>query len=375
MKYTGVYWIGPVYDMGGYGNVSRNYLRALETIGIPVYIDAYGPKHAEIGETTMRWLENLSTDQIGNRVVLIRHGLPDIFRLSYQVPHVVKNIGITLFETDRLPEGWASSINLMDEVWVPSRFNFNTFTRSGVVPSKLRVVPYPIEVTKYFPGRPYTKFAPAPSVGSFTFLYVFGFDFRKGYDLLIEAFCKEFSSKENVSLILKVYIHSGQSPEFVRKEISSYIPKKRNKNQIVLLIEAVSADQLIDLYQSCDVYISMDRACGWGMPIMEAMALGKPAIALNWGGSTQFMNDANSFLIETEKKLVPVNQKLQDARPEYYLNHQWADVDVGKVRKVMREAYVNKDRCRQLATKAALDMHLHYSPASIGKVIKELFHQ
>lgn len=87
------------------------------------------------------------------------------------------------------------------------------------------------------------------------------------------------------------------------------------------------------------------------------------------------MNDANSFLIETEKKLVPVNQKLQDARPEYYLNHQWADVDVGKVRKVMREAYVNKDRCRQLATKAALDMHLHYSPASIGKVIKELFHQ
>lgn len=205
-------------------------------------------------------------------------------------------------------------------------------------------------------------------------MYVFGFDYRKGYDLLINAFCREFSPNEDVSLILKVYIHSGASPDFVTNEIRSYIPKKRYQSQIVVITDAFTEENLIDLYQSCDVYISMDRACGWGMPIMEMMALGKPAIGLNWGGSTEFMNETNSFLIETEKKLVPVDDKLQKARPEHYLNHQWADVKVEKVRQMMREAYVNKSKRSQLAKKAALDIHLNYSPASIGRIIKALLH-
>jgi glycosyltransferase involved in cell wall biosynthesis len=373
MKYTGVYWMGPVLDMGGYGNVSRNFLRALESIGIPVFIHSVGAEHPEIGENTKRWLKKLSTDQIGDRVVFIRHGLPDLFRFSHGNPHVVKNIGVTLFETDRLPDGWASWANLMDEIWVPSRFNFNTFSRSGVSPLKLKVVPYPIDVTKYYPGRPYSAFAFSPPVNSFTFLYVFGFDYRKGYDLLIQAFCEEFSHNEDVSLILKVYIHSGHSPDFVRNEIRSYIPKKRYQSQIVLITEPFREENLIRLYQTCDVYISMDRACGWGMPIMEMMALGKPVIGINWGGSTEYMNDSNSFLIETEKMLVPVDEKLQKARPEHYLNHQWADVKVKKVRQVMREAYENRRKRERLAKQAALDIHLRYSPASIGAIIRKMF--
>jgi glycosyltransferase involved in cell wall biosynthesis len=105
---------------------------------------------------------------------------------------------------------------------------------------------------------------------------------------------------------------------------------------------------------------------------MEAMALGKPAIALNWGGSTEFMNNTNSFLIETEGVLVPVDEKLQKARPDHYRNHRWPDVKVEKVRKALREAYENKPKREQLAKKAALDIHLNYSPASVGAIIKRL---
>ncbi|MFM1655464.1 glycosyltransferase family 4 protein [Brevibacillus sp. B_LB10_24] len=372
MKYTGVYWLGPVYDMGGYGNVSRNFLRAFESIGIPVFIHSIGPEHQEIGESTIKWIKNLSSNQIGDRVVFIRHGLAELFQVSFAVPHVVKNIGVTLFETDRLPEGWASFANLMDEVWVPSRFNYDTFSKSGVSPEKLKVVPYGIDVTKYSPGRPCKKLAFPSSVNSFVFLYVFGFDYRKGYDLLIKAFCDEFSPAEDVSLLLKVYTHSDIDPEFALSEIQSHIPPERCPSQIAIIPEPYSEEDLIALYQNCDVYISMDRAAGWGMPVMEAMALGKPVIALRWGGSTEFMNETNSFLIETEEALVPVDAKLQAARPRYYLHHQWADVKIEKVRQVMREAYVNKKRREQLAKKAAADIHQYYSPARIGTIIKKL---
>ena len=43
-----------------------------------------------------------------------------------------RRIGCTIFETDRLPAGWARECNRMDEVWVPSEFNRGTFAASGV---------------------------------------------------------------------------------------------------------------------------------------------------------------------------------------------------------------------------------------------------
>lgn len=373
MKYTGVYWMGPVLDMGGYGNVSRNFIKTLETMNIPVQIHPIGPDHAEIGEQTKQWLQRLSTPKIGDRVVFIRHGLPPLFREHFHVPNVARQIGVTLFETDRLPSGWAAEANLMDEIWVPSRFNYETFSRSGVNPSKLKIVPYPIDVTKYYPGKPYQQLIFSPPIRSFVFLYVFGFDYRKGYQMLIQAFCEEFSPAEDVSLILKVYLHSGYKRGFAAKEILSLIPPGRYKNQIVLITTPFSEENLINLYQSSDVYISMDRASGWGMPAMEMMSLGKPVISINWGGATEFMNESNSFLIETEKNLVPVDEKLQRERPDYYLNHHWADVSVANVRKTMREAYENKSKREALARKAASDIHLNFSPASIGMIISRLF--
>ena len=50
---TGIVWIGPVFDRGGYGNVSRNYLQGLVKKDLPVRVINVGPKHAaELGKKT-----------------------------------------------------------------------------------------------------------------------------------------------------------------------------------------------------------------------------------------------------------------------------------------------------------------------------------
>ncbi|BBI36078.1 glycosyltransferase family 4 protein [Cohnella abietis] len=373
MNITGVYWVGPVYDMGGYGNVSRNFLRALEAAEVPVFIaPSMGPLHqTEIGEKTIQWLDNLSTDKIGDQVVCIQHGVPAHFNM--QLPHikVIRTIGITLFETDRTPADWPQRCNQLDEIWVPSQFNYRTFVASGVDPSKIRVVPYPIDVTKYYPGRQYNKITFSPPLRKFSFLYVFGFDFRKGVDLLIMSFCREFGEEEDVSLVLKVYVHSGYEPAYVMSVIRSHIPEKRLFSQIFIIVEPFDEQQLVDLYLSCDAYVSVDRA-GWGMPAMETMALGKPAIGLNWGGYTEFMNEENSILIEPEPKLVPVDHRLQSDRPEYYLGHMWADIQPIKVGNAMRELYEDRAKRERISKKAAFDIHFDFSPAVIGNQIKKL---
>jgi len=39
-------------------------------------------------------------------------------------------VGRTMFETDRLPEGWEARLNQMDDVWVPTEFHRGVFERA-----------------------------------------------------------------------------------------------------------------------------------------------------------------------------------------------------------------------------------------------------
>jgi len=372
MSCTGVFWSGPVNDMGGYGNVSRNFLRALEAADVPVYAPPGGARHdKELGESTLRWLEGMSTTRLGDRVVWIQHGIPTFFERVPPHPRVVKKIGVTLFETDRIPANWVAPCNGMDEIWVPSAFNYRTFSESGVEKSKLRVVPYPIDVGRFHPGKKHGRIAFDPPLRAFSFLYVFGFDFRKGADLLIEAFCRTFEPEEDVSLVIKVYVHSGYESSFAMSVIRSYVPAERLHSQIVVIVEPFDDRQLEDLYQTCDAYVSVDRA-GWGMPAMEMMALGKPTIGLDWGGYTEFMNERNSVLIETEPVLVPVDPRLQSERPDYYGGHLWCDIKPDKIGRAMRELLEDRAKRQRIGKKAAFDVHFENSPMAVGHLIKQL---
>lgn len=373
MNCTGVHWLGPVYDMGGYGNVSRNYLRVLEAIGVPVLIESHGGElhRSEIGEDTYQWIQRLSTTNIGDRVVSVRHGVPSQFEVANERVRPRKRVGLTLFETDRLPHGWAELCNRMDEVWVPTRFNEHTFAASGVAPSKLRVLPYALEATSFYPGIASNKVSFSPPLRGFSFLYVFGFDYRKGFDLLIDAFCREFDRNENVSLVLKVYVHSGYREERVMKELRQCVPTDRLFGQIFIILEPFDGKQLLDLYQACDAYVSVDRA-GWGMPAMEMMALGKPVIGLNWGGYTEFMDETNGILIEPEPELVAVDARLQRDRPEYYLHHRWAEITPAKVGAAMRRVYEDEPLRARIARKAAFDIHMGFSIEAVGVRMREL---
>ncbi|THF79049.1 glycosyltransferase family 4 protein [Cohnella fermenti] len=373
MKVTGVHWQGPVYDMGGYGNVSRNYLRVLEAIGVPVLVESYGGgmHRAEIGEETYRWLQRLSNPRIGDRVVSIRHGVPPLFDQAASPIRAAKKVGITLFETDRLPQGWAEPCDRMDEVWVPTEFNRRTFAASGVRESKLKVLPYALDASRFYPGIVASRIDFAPPLPGFSFLYVFGFDYRKGFDLLIDAFCEEFSSAEKACLVLKVYVHSGYKAEQVMQEMRRCIPQGRLFRQIFVILEPFDDRQLLELYQACDAYVSVDRA-GWGMPAMEMMALGKPVIGLDWGGYTEFMDDSNGLLIRPEKELVPVDARLQRDRPDYYLHHRWADIRPQSVGAAMRRIYEDEELRARIARKAAFDIHMNFSIEAVGVRMRQL---
>jgi glycosyltransferase involved in cell wall biosynthesis len=369
-----VIWVAPIYEVGGYGTHARNYLKSIHLLNIPVHLIDVGCKDPEIGEEDLHFINNLNhpIEKLGSHLVWVIDTIPEGFPLFQPDPvlkgRIKKRIGVTVFETDRIPAHWVAPCNEMDEIWVPSSFNVETFSRSGVQKEKLRVVPRTIDFHKY--QQPFAKYAFTGPVKSFKFLYSCAFDYRKGVDLLLRSYCEEFSEQEDVSLILKVFTPGWSEELDVPALLRSYIPQTEKVPHIHFIFGKVSERELLQLYASCDCYVSTERANGWSNPAMEMMALGKPVIHIGWGGNTAYMNAQNAFLIEHEGEYEAVDERLSRHRSREYAGHRWIKVSKESVRKTMREAYENKEKREKIARQGCVDIQQFFSTEKVADLLR-----
>jgi glycosyltransferase involved in cell wall biosynthesis len=345
---TGVVWMGPAYDRGGYGAVARNYVRGLARVGFPVRVLPIGGRHAAIGHDVAQELRSLERTPVGSSPALVVHATPESFRMAPRLGFA-RRIGCTIFETDGIPPHWAGLCNAMDEVWVPSRFNLETFSRAGVDRERLSVIPYGIDTAAY------TAVQRKRTGGPFTFLYLCEFSWRKGLDLLLESFINEFEPGE-ARLVMRVYSegYQGVAADEVERVLYESVQGRLQRPpearpEVTIMTQALTPPELRSLYESADLYISTDRANGWGVPCQEAMALGIPAATIDWSGSTEFMHEGNSVLIHPEDDLEPVDPRLVRAGPHLYAGQRWARVEPAAVRRAMRWARENPQALAAIA--------------------------
>eukprot|EP01032_Pedospumella_encystans_P030084 gene30084-33955_t len=134
-----------------------------------------------------------------------------LYNVGHQV--VEYNIGRTMFETDRIPDGWVNRLNFMDEIWVPTNFAKEIFLKAGVSADKLVVLGEAVDTDFYRPmdivaltererlhlGLPNAaQLSSNPTV----FLFVGKFENRKGLRTLLRAYYTMFSAEDNVLLII-----------------------------------------------------------------------------------------------------------------------------------------------------------------------------
>jgi glycosyltransferase involved in cell wall biosynthesis len=355
-------WVGPVFEASGYGTVSRTFVFGLTDAGLPVRVLGVGADDRKLLEPGVGdRLGGLRGTDVGPCPVGLVHYTPDFYpRVRFK--NVVRRIGYTIFETDRVPENWAVCSQSVEELWVPSRFNYETFSASGIDAAKLRVFPYGVD-TEFF--KPVAERLEIGGRRGFCFLYVFPFDWRKGVDLLLEAYCAEFHAGDDVTLALKTQSdrHAGAELErLVSGCLPAQLAQRKDLPHVAVFTQRMDAVQLRALYNTCDLYISTERASGWGMPCMEAMAMGKPVAAIGWGGSTEFMHEENSLVIRPTGRLVPVDERLAKER-RIYRGHRWAEVTVDEVRRVLRLAYDHREILPRLARQGMHDVREVFSQA------------
>ena len=361
MPQPGVYFCGVVYGGSGYSEEGWAIAVGLTHRDVPVQlvpVDHQSDRNKLIPEAARETLGLLERKFVDiPRSVIFQSSPAPWWNLDWAGR---VRVGRTMFETDRLPEVYRTACNAMDEVWVPSQFNLQTFTYGGVDEHRLRIVPGGVDTNVFRPHAPPLEIKPRRS---FTFLSVFDWNWRKGYDVLLRAYLREFTPDDDVALILKVHQFTDGSD--VEAMICHFIERTaglpmEKAPTVVLMNGPIPQSEMVRLYATADAFVLPSRGEGYGRPYLEAMACGLPVIATNWGGQLDFLNNQNSFLIESHLAPVPPDVEIQ-----YYRGHCWAEPDVDHLRQLMREAYSHPDEARRKAKHGREDILRKYGWSAV----------
>lgn len=324
-----IHWCAPFFNFSGYARLNRDLSMGLNRDGFPLSIMPL--------ETDLAYLESLRTQQSlwarwahlleqsakpGGILLcsLLPTGFPSIVAANVRFN---ARVGLTMFETDRLPNGWLEACNVMDEIWVPSTFNVETFCRGGVSRDRLQVIPYGIDLGAWDP-----KVSPLliPGRRAINFLAVFEWTLRKGWDILVEGFARAFHRDDDVSLTLLTRRPSNDTTPIVQqidRHLSSRGLVLKETPPMLLLEKPLPDTAMPALYAAATAVLLPTRGEGWGLPIMEAMAMEKPPVATAWGAHMDFLDDKVGWEIPIEK-LDPVAPAQTRLFPLYGADHQWA---------------------------------------------------
>lgn len=182
----------------------------------------------------------------------------------------------TMWEPTLVPTRDGKLLSSTPHIIVPCRYNFDVFRNSGYTGTIHHVPLY---------GD--AEWSPLPDLSTLRFLCVArdnGVRERKNVDQLIEAFKLAFPDEPDVALTIK------QSPNcFFRRTFDS---------RIECIYADISSDAYAHLVRThhCGVFLSGME--GWNFPACELMAAGRPSIIVPFGGPTDFVTAATSWLLD-----------------------------------------------------------------------------
>ena len=341
------HWETPLLGFSGYCWMARTSIRALDAAGVAVQVtpSISEPKFIQQITPTERGYWRRLISRVPEPGVYVSFAQPVIFQNDMDVYALQREhnpghrayVGFTMFETDRVPETWVKPLNAMDEVWVPSEFNRRTFIGSGVDADRIFVTPSGLDPEFYKPGlqAPW----PIPGKRGFTFLSVFDWTYRKGWDILLDAYLRAFKPGDDVSLVIRAY-RGGEPQSSIKARIEAHLRSQgrswATSPHIILLDQHVPAAQLPALYAACDAFVLPSRGEGWGIPFMEAMAMERAVIGPNWGGSLEFMRPEHTYLLPVEEVEV-AEAGWKDAGATYFFKgHRWGEPSTEALTHVMR---------------------------------------
>lgn len=306
-------FVGKFYDNHSLSIVNRNIVLGLHKQGKKVKIvplDSYDPIYA-VNKTdvkTLKQLEKIESTTAPD--IQVRHTYPPIW--EWPVDDSTKVVYIQPWEYPKAPFEWQYKFETFaDAVIVPSNYCKSVFSRGGLNPKNLFVVPNGYDETVFNTSPGDSVESLGVDVNKFNFIYVGNHQWRKGLDILLNAWSVCFSRYDNAKLIIKnnprIYGHSNILSEIINLQY------KTECAEIVYIDDELSASEMANLYKASDILVHPYRAEGFAMHVQEAIACGCVPIIPEIGPTDDFIPKDKGIRVPV--KQVPIN--IQD--PELFI--------------------------------------------------------
>jgi len=255
-----VHWYGHFTSYGGFSRQNRAFVFGLSNRGVRVKIDMQ-PISVDVNNATVKELENLARLDINPKATKIYAAT-----MPLEMCHDGKKIIYTMMESESLQKHYVEKVNLFDEVWVPTHFAQKQFKKYGVN-RPIYVMPLGVDTERYTPIK---KINPATlnfDLNKFVFLSVFKWGYRKGFDILLKAYFDEFSSDDNISLLLVTRCESDNNPNRISDDVSNIragIDKSDEQlPHLSICTKKIPEKDLTKIYQMSDAFILISLGEGF----------------------------------------------------------------------------------------------------------------
>lgn len=373
----GINVIGYVSSNVSLGITARQFIKLFVQRGIPVSIYDIDYGRADSGRdyefqslvipsgTELPYSINLLFLAVGQLPAFLLNPPPGVF-----LPGRL-NAGLLWFEVTSIPEHQAEALGMLDVLICGSSFVRQIFDTN--VPNTLTLdCKHPV----YLPS------GAAPDRERFNLprdrvLFMSSFDphhdpARKNPFAVIDAFLLAFPpGNESAHLVVKLNNAEVKTnscdPEALVRQLRERCGDDR---RIHILSQSLPYHEVINLYASCDAFVSLHRSEGLGLGPLECMLLGKPVIATAWSGNMSYMKHSNSCLVGYD--LIPYSGVGADGPFQWRKKARWAEPRTCEAADWMRLLAEDSEVRGRIGAKAAADAAVYHAEAQEASFLVEL---
>lgn len=290
----------------GLGVTARHTAQALVDSGIPVRFFDRKPHFAAASDgTALDGLPiRLEQEPIGSPYPVSLYNIA-----AFDAEHLTASgsggihVPIVWWESTVLHQSWSRALMKFDLVVAYSDFT------AQVLANSLHLTPtlggrQPLYLPPGIaPNRPHLGLPQDATV------FVTAFDpssdpTRKNPGAVIAAFRNAFpSGQENVRLVFR--LNKPEGTPLAQAATRWLIEQAEGDKRIGFILQPMSYSEVLALYASADVFVSLHRSEGLGLGMLESMRLGVAVIATGWSGNMSFMDHDCAGLVRY--RLIPTN--------------------------------------------------------------------
>jgi glycosyltransferase involved in cell wall biosynthesis len=342
-----IVYIGQFNDAAGYASAARSLLKTLAKDGVtpktlkilPLNFENRNFASAEETKLINSYALSENDPFLQGDYKVLYHLCPHLINVSSTSERILKNskenINMVYWEADKIPEPWLKTYKtgLFKKIIVACHWNREVFEKETGIPTYI-----------YRPSMEINK----TGAGKQEIFRIFSMSqwiYKKGFDILIKAYCQEFFDNTDTELFIKTYRHEtlkGAKSETEKNIILQEAKQYKNsifnysKNpscKIAIKTGYVDEREIQEYYEKSSIFCLPTRGEGFGLTIAQAALSGLPCLVPDLGGQKDLVDPALNTLINSRMEYVSNLNGL------YGKDMKHVEADISSLREKMRYFY------------------------------------